>query len=148
MTFDRLLAYGRWTGATAVNPHGLRRGSIGFHLAVAAACLAPAGANARAGPSSSVSIEISLTVASRYELRSSLDQLRPPVDLRPTGYCIKTNGDLPALPIMIGLVGEHTRPTQKFEPIAELRPCGSAARAAAHSHMPQLGSAILLIRPE
>jgi len=58
----------------------------------------PAAANPRIGPTSSASVEISVSVAPSFKLASSASARQ---ELKTATYCIATNGEQMALPVLL-----------------------------------------------
>ncbi len=121
-----------------------------LRLAVLAAGLATSAAGAAIGPSSSATVEISLSVAARYELRAlpaSASRAGGKADAADR-YCIGTNGAQADQPVMIALLFEAAREASRGNRATEVQSCGNGnpASALAGAKRPRRG--LLLIRPE
>lgn len=105
------------------------------------------------GPSSSASIRITVSVASRYGLRPTAGTLN--VRLKhadPSQFCLETNVTTPHLPIMLIWLPEHEVSASGMiakENTVEVPPCGAhRAMFQAVGRRDHVASGMLIVRPE
>ena len=114
----------------------------------------PLAARPQIGPTSSTSLEISLSVAPRYTLESISAGLGPKQSgaAGSGALCISTNGPQTALPVMLvhpatSVPGSREHAAERIARLAWCRPDGDRAQAEA-GEVGSSGQGPLIIRPE
>jgi hypothetical protein len=105
----------------------------------------PAAANPRIGPTSSASVEISVSVAPSFKLASREPLLGD--SKKPANYCIATNGEPMALPVLLIQMDDGSGRDQAANPLSWCEAGKDLSQNQAHAHDRERNGP-LFIRPE